>query len=430
MTTPIQHPEWESFIAIMRNEIVPALGCTEPIAIAFAAAKAAEFLGGQPESIAVAVSGNLLKNGMGVVVPGANATGLDIAAAVGAMGGNADLGLEVLRDMTPEQAAAGKALCAGGKVGIKLADSDDLLYAEVTLHGGEHAVTVAIKHEHTNIVRITKDGDVVFFKDDSAEHEAKSAVWPLSMSAIHHFAVHAPFAMIEFILEAADMNMKVAEEGLRGEYGLRVGKVIEENIGKHLLSDDTSTNAMKLTAAAADARMDGVLLPVMSNSGSGNQGITCTVPVVAYARRLGASRETLARALIMSHLTSIHIKHHLGRLSALCGATVAATGSSCGIVMILGGGLDQMSNAIKNMVGNVAGMICDGAKTSCALKVASSVSAAIQAAFMGMSELAASGKDGIVSDDIEKNIQNLGRLATEGMAETDKVILDIMVSKK
>lgn len=430
MSDQVVRPEWERFIEIMRSEIVPALGCTEPIAIAYAAAKAAEFLEGPPESVLVAVSGNLLKNGMGVVVPGAGETGLDVAAAVGAIGGKADLGLEVLRDLTPEQAAAGKALCAAGAVEVKLADSDDLLYAEVALKAGGSEVMVTLKHEHTNIVRITKNGKDVFVKDDQAEHEEKSAAWPLSMQAIHDFAVNAPFEMISFILEAADMNMKVAEEGLRGEYGLRVGKVIEENIGRHLLSDDTSTNAMKLTAAASDARMDGVMLPVMSNSGSGNQGITCTVPVVAYARRLGASKEKLARALIMSHLTSIHIKHYLGRLSALCGATVAATGASCGIVMILGGGLQQMSNAIKNMVGNVAGMICDGAKTSCALKVASSVSAAIQAAFMGMSELAVSGKDGIVSDDIEKNIQNLGRLASEGMAETDKVILDIMVSKK
>ena len=430
MSIQEQHPEWEQFIQIMRSEIVPALGCTEPIAIAFAAAKAAEYLETPPDSILVAVSGNLLKNGMGVVVPGTGETGLDIAAAVGAVGGKADLGLEVLRDLTEEQAAKGRSMCSEGKVQVKLAESDDLLYAEVTLTGSGHTVTVTIKHEHTNMVRIQRDNVDVFTKDEQGENKEKSTPWPLSMSAICDFAENAPLEMISFILEAADMNMKVAEEGLRGEYGLRVGKVIEENIGKHLLSDDTSTNAMKLTAAASDARMDGVMLPVMSNSGSGNQGITCTVPVVAYARRLGASREKLARALIISHLTSIHIKHHLGRLSALCGATVAATGASCGIVMILGGGLQQMANAIKNMVGNVAGMICDGAKTSCALKVASSVSAGVQAAFMGMSELAASGKDGIVSDDIEKNIQNLGRLASEGMAETDKVILDIMVSKK
>jgi len=431
MTVASVHtPDWDVFLNIMRHEIVPALGCTEPIAVALAAAKGAEVLGLFPERIKVTVSGNLLKNGMGVGVPGTGATGLDIACAVGAIGGKADLGLEVLRDLTPEQAEQGRRMVREGRVTVALADSDDLLYAEVEVYGGGGKSRVVLRHEHTNIVLVEKDEAVLFSKDDTGEHAATVAGWPLSMEKAFAFATSAPFAMISFILEAAEMNMAVAEEGLRHTYGLQVGKVIEDNIGKRLLSDDTSTYAMKLTAAASDARMDGVMLPVMSNSGSGNQGITCTVPVVAFARRLGSSDEQLVRALIMSHLASIHIKHHLGRLSALCGATVAATGSSCGIVMLLGGGLPQIANAVKNMVGNIAGMICDGAKTSCALKVASSVNAAIQAAFMGMSELAVSGKDGIVSHDLETSIRNLGRLASEGMAITDKVILDIMVSKK
>jgi L-cysteine desulfidase len=423
-------PDWDVFLNIMRHEIVPALGCTEPIAIALAAAKGAEVLGLFPERIEVAVSGNLLKTGMGVGVPGTGATGLDIAGAVGAIGGKADLGLEVLRDLTPDQAEQGKCMVREGRVTVALADSDDLLYAEIKVYGGGCKSRVVLRHEHTNIVLVEKDGAVLFSKDDTGEHADKVAGWALSMEKAFVFATTAPFSTISFILEAAEMNMAVAEEGLRHTYGLQVGKVIEDNIGKRLLSDDTSTYAMKLTAAASDARMDGVMLPVMSNSGSGNQGITCTVPVVAFARRLGSSDEQLARALIMSHLASIHIKHHMGRLSALCGATVAATGSSCGIVMLLGGGLPQIANAVKNMVGNIAGMICDGAKTSCALKVASSVNAAIQAAFMGMSELAVSGKDGIVSHDLETSIKNLGRLASEGMAITDKVILDIMVSKQ
>ncbi|MDL2280060.1 L-serine ammonia-lyase, iron-sulfur-dependent, subunit alpha, partial [Desulfovibrio sp. OttesenSCG-928-G11] len=300
----------------------------------------------------------------------------------------------------------------------------------VTVSSGAHKARAVLRHEHTNIVLVEKDGRQVMGLDDEALQEEKSAAWPLDIAKIHEFAMTAPFEMIAFVLEGGKMNMKVAEEGLLNKYGLQVGKVIEENIGKRLLSDDTSTHAMKLTAAAADARMDGVALPVMSNSGSGNQGITCTVPVIAFGERLGSSDEQLARALLMSHLASIHIKHHLGRLSALCGATVAATGAACGIVMLLGGGLPQIANAVKNMVGNVAGMICDGAKNSCALKVASSVSAAIQASFMGMSELAVSGKEGIVSADLEESIRNLGRLASEGMIATDKVILDIMVHKK
>ncbi|MDL2307487.1 L-serine ammonia-lyase, iron-sulfur-dependent, subunit alpha [Desulfovibrio sp. OttesenSCG-928-C06] len=424
-----KRPEWDTFITIMQKEIVPALGCTEPIAIALAAARAARELGAAPERVEVALSGNLLKNGMGVGVPGTGETGLDIAAAAGAIGGNDSLGLEVLRDLTPAQAEAAKRMVAEKLVCINLADTPDLLHAEVIVRSGTHYARAVLKHEHTNIVLVEKDGAVVFSTDDDAAEQSRRAAWPLSMEKVHEFASQAPFELISFILDAAKMNAAVAEEGLRHKYGLQVGKVIEDNIGKHLLSDDFSTYAMKLTAAASDARMDGVSMPVMSNSGSGNQGITCTMPVVAFARKLGSTEEQLARALIMSHLGSIHIKHHLGRLSALCGATVAATGASCGIVMLLGGGLPQISNAVKNMVGNVAGMICDGAKTSCALKVASSVSAAIQAAFMGMGEIAVSGKDGIVAADLEKSIQNLGRLASEGMAGTDKVILDIMVTK-
>ena len=423
-------PEWESFLAILNHEVVPALGCTEPVAVALAAARAAAELDGPVRRIDVKVSGNLLKNGMGVGVPGTGSTGLDIAGAVGALGGKAELGLEVLRDLTPEQAQQGRQMVQDGLVDICLADNDDLLYAEVLVSDGEHLARTVLRHEHTNIVLVEKDGKRVFASDDDEQYERKSAAWPLDIAKIHDFAVHAPYERIAFVLEGARMNLIVAEEGLRNKYGMQVGKVIEENIGKHLLSDDTSTYAMKLTAAAADARMDGVPLPVMSNSGSGNQGITCTVPVLAFAGRLGSSDEQLARALIMSHLASIHIKHHLGRLSALCGATVAATGASCGIVLLLGGALPQIANAVKNMVGNVAGMICDGAKTSCALKVASSVSAGIQAAFMGMSELSVSGKEGIVSADLEESIRNLGRLASEGMAVTDKVILDIMVRKK
>ncbi len=425
----MKNPEWKKFIDLLNHEVVPAFGCTEPVAVALAAARAARALDEEPEELDVNVSGNLLKNGMGVVVPGTGRTGLGIAAAVGALGGNPELGLELLRDLSPELAARGLAMVEAGKVHLKVAETPDLLFAEVKARAGGHEARAILRHEHTNIVLVEKDGTVIFGLDDAKERSDLEAAWPLSMEKICTFAKEADLADISFILEAARMNKAVAEEGLKGEYGLQVGRVIEENIGKKLLSDDTSSYAMKLTAAGADARMDGVALPVMSNSGSGNQGITCTVPVLAFAERLGCGEEQLARALILSHLASIHIKHHLGRLSALCGATVAATGASCGIVLLLGGGLPQISNAVKNMVGNLAGMICDGAKGSCALKVASSVSAAIQAAFMGMSAIAVKGSDGIVADDLEECIRNLGRLASEGMAVTDKVILDIMVSK-
>ncbi len=423
-------PDWDAFIDIINREVVPALGCTEPVAIAYAAAYAASLLDGPIVSVEARVSPNLLKNGMGVSVPGTGQTGLGIAAAAGAVGGNHQLGLEVLSGLSEAKAEQARVMVKSGKIKISLADTEDLIYAEVEVRTENSSASAFLQHEHTNIVRLEKDGREIFRKDDDVEHNELFKSWPLSISKIYEFATTAPFERIAFILKAADMNMAVAKEGLRHRYGLQLGKVMDENISRNLLADDSGNYAIKLTAAASDARMDGVLLPVMSNSGSGNQGITCTIPVCAFAERLGSSIELQARALIMSHLTAIHIKHYLGRLSALCGATVAATGSACGIVMLLGGNLLHISNAVKNMIGNVAGMICDGAKTSCALKVASSVGAAIQAAFLGMSEIAVSGKEGIVANDLEECIRNLGRLGSEGMIGTDKVILDIMVAKQ
>ena len=225
------------------------------------------------------------------------------------------------------------------------------------------------------------------------------------------------------------MNRQVAEEGLSSQYGLGVGKSMDARVRKHILSDDLPTFAIRLTAAAADARMAGVMMPVMSNSGSGNQGITCTMPVVACAIRQESSNEDLARALMMSHLTSIHIKHHLGRRSAHCGALVAATAAGCGIALLLGGDLAVMDRTIRNMVGNVAGMICDGAKSSCALKVATAVGAGIQAVMLALDGSVVPGNEGITDDDIEVCIANLGRLGSTGMKEADKVILDIMLKK-
>lgn len=424
----MMQPEWSKFIALLNREVVPALGCTEPITVSLAAAYAVRALGRQPERMEVRVSGNLLKNGMGVGVPGTGMTGLDIAAAVGATGGNADLALEVLRDLTEEQIAHGKRLLAEQRVEVRLADTDELLYAAVTVTAGKDTARCVIAREHTAVVLVERNGEELFSAPLPGETAAEDA-WPLSMERIHGFAVNAPFDTIAFILEAARLNEAIAAQGMDHEWGLKVGRSMQEDIQQGLRADDIASFAIKMAAAASDARMDGIMLPVMSNSGSGNQGITATVPVVAFAQRLNADDEALARALIMSHLTAIHLKHHLGRLSALCGAILAATGSSCGIVMLLGGGMREMGYAVKNMVGNIAGMICDGAKTSCALKVASAVEAGIQAALLARKGTAVSGREGIVDEDVEASIRNLGRLGSCGMAETDKIILDIMISK-
>lgn len=422
-------PEWTDFVTLLNREVVPALGCTEPITISLATARAVRELGTQPELISVQVSGNLLKNGMGVGVPGTGMTGLDIAAAVGATGGNPDLALQVLRDLTEEQIKSAKQMLTDKKVTVGIAATEELLFAEVIVTAGADTARCIIAREHTAIVLVEKNGIEAYAVPWPGEENVAEA-WPLSMDRIHDFAVNAPFEMIRFILESARLNEAIAAEGMSRDWGLKVGRSMEEDIQQGLRADDIASFAIKMAAAASDARMDGIMLPVMSNSGSGNQGITATIPVVAFALRLKADEQALARALIMSHLTAIHLKHHLGRLSALCGAILAATGSSCGIVMLLGGGFKEIGYAIKNMVGNIAGMICDGAKNSCALKVASAVEAGIQSALLARKGTFVSGKEGIVDDDLEISIQNLGRLGSSGMAGTDKIILDIMVSKK
>ncbi|MEZ0576721.1 serine dehydratase subunit alpha family protein [Halodesulfovibrio aestuarii] len=420
--------EWNEYIAILNREVVPALGCTEPITVSLAAARAAEELGKKPERILVQVSGNLLKNGMGVGVPGTGMAGLGIAAAVGALGGKSSLALEVLRDITETAVEEGKRMLASGDVLVELADTSELLFAQVSVFNGDHVATCTIQRQHTLVTEVTKDSEIVFtyaFEDE----ESKADSWPLTMAKIYDFAMNVPFDKITFILEAVRLNEAIAIQGLEHEFGLKVGRSMDQDIALGLRSDDITSFATRLAAAASDARMDGIMQPVMSNSGSGNQGITATIPVLAFARRLNKSEEEMARALIMSHLTAIHLKHHLGRLSALCGAILAATGSGCGIVMLLGGDYDGIERTIKNMVGSVSGMICDGAKTSCALKVASCVEAAISSALLAVKGVCVPGSDGIVDDDIEICIHNLGRLGTVGMVETDKVILDIMVRK-
>ena len=403
----------QAILALLHQEVVPALGCTEPIAVALTAARAAEALGRKPERLDVAVSANLLKNGMGVMVPGTGEMGLAIAAAAGALGGKSALGLECLASLDPAQAEAARAMVAADAVELHLPDNDLLLYCLVTAHADGHSAAAELRDSHDNITRVWQDGALVEDHMPAEANEAAPADWPLTLARVYEFATTAPLEEISFILEAARMNRQVAEEGLSSQYGLGVGKSMDARVRKHILSDDLPTFAIRLTAAAADARMAGVMMPVMSNSGSGNQGITCTMPVVACAIRQESSNEDLARALMMSHLTSIHIKHHLGRLSAL----------------LLDGDLAVMERTIRNMVGNVAGMICDGAKSSCALKVATAVGAGIQAVMLALDGSVVPGNEGITDDDIEVCIANLGRLGSTGMKEADKVILDIMLKK-
>lgn len=425
----MSNKNWSEYIDTIKREVVPALGCTEPIAIALASAKATEALGTAPKKIKVLVSGNLLKNGMGVGVPGTGMTGLDIAAAVGATGGKPELDLEVLRDLTPEQVEKAKQMLADGLVSIELAtETKEVLYVEAIVEADGMNARCAIARTHTGIVLVEKNGETIFSVPLKEEKKNDSGS-TMSIASIYEFATCAPIESLNFILEAVKLNEAIAIKGLASDWGLMVGRSIEKDIIDGIRSDDIISYAVKITAAASDARMEGIQMPVMSNSGSGNQGLTATLPVLAFSKRLKSTEEQLIRALIMSHLTAIHMKKHLGRLSALCGASMAATAAGCGIVMLLGGGLDKIEKTIKNTLGDIAGLICDGAKTSCALKVASAVEAAINGALLAMRDVCIPGKDGILDEDIESFICNIGTLGSVGMVETDKVILKIMTDK-
>ena len=440
----------EEIIALIKQEVKPALGCTEPIAVALAVAKAAEIISENCPccgswrmkadfKLDVAVSGNILKNGMGVGIPGTGMVGLPVAAALGAVCGNSSLGLEVLKGLTPEAVARAKELVAKGFVHISVADTEHLLYVKATVAVDDNTVASAevdphayavIEDDHDRIVE-TSFADKILMSSESAAGlpaEASESPYDLTVQSIWNFAREAPYEDIAFILEDRTLNLALAEEGLRGNYGLQVGKAIREN-QKEVFGDDFMSFAMGMTAAASDARMAGSTLPAMSNSGSGNQGITVSMPVIAYALKYKVPDEKLARALILSNLVAIHIKHFLGKLSALCGCVVASTGSACGIVYLEGGGYEQVCAAIKNMAGNITGMVCDGAKVGCAMKVASGVSCAVQSAVLALRGTCIPSTDGIIEDDVEKTIRNIGTIGSAGMKATDRMILDIMLCK-
>ncbi len=439
----------EEIIALIKREVKPALGCTEPIAVALAVAKAVEIISENCScckdwrlkadfSLDVSVSGNILKNGMGVGIPGTGMVGLPVAAALGAVCGESACGLEVLKGLTPEAVERAKALVAQCKVHISVADTEHLLYvkATVTLAGGAvasaelnpHAYAV-IEDDHDRIVK-TSFADKILMSSESAAaaKESTPEKYDLDVKRIFEFACTAPYEDISFILGDKELNLALAWEGLNGNYGLRVGKAIRENQAE-VFGDDYMSFAMGLTAAASDARMAGCTLPAMSNSGSGNQGITVSMPVIAYALKYKVDDESLARALILSNLVAIHIKHYLGKLSALCGCVVASTGSACGIVYLQGGTYEQVCAAIKNMAGNITGMVCDGAKVGCAMKVASGVSCAVQSAVLALRNTCIPSTDGIIEDDVEKTIRNIGTIGSAGMKATDRMILDIMLCK-
>lgn len=440
-------------LQLLHQQVVPAIGCTEPMAVALCVARATEQLGTCPERIDLRLSANILKNAMGVGIPGTGMVGLPIAVALGALIGKSAYGLEVLRDCTPEAVAQGKQFIADGRIHIALeTDDPDKLFIRVTVQAEGRQAQACIKGSHTHFVdeaslsapskgsptspSLTTSGA------ESAEDKVLSASKAatslptneeeesfLTLRKVYDFATETPLSDLDFILEAKRLNSAAAAAGLRDNYGHKLGKTMCSPLGRGIMGDSIFSKILSITSCACDARMAGAMIPVMSNSGSGNQGICATMPVVVFAEENHNTEEELVRALVLSNLTAIYIKQTLGTLSALCGCVVASTGSSCGITYLMGGGYEQVCYSVKNMIANLTGMICDGAKPSCALKLTTGVSTAVMSAMLAIKNNVVTSAEGIIDDDVDRSIRNLTSIGSRGMDETDRFVLYIMTHK-
>lgn len=432
----------QSIIDLVRQQVVPAIGCTEPICVALATAKATERLGATPQKITARLSANILKNAMGVGIPGTGMVGLPIAIALGALVGKSEYGLEVLRDSNDEWVARGKAFIDEGRISIALATDEEFaargidpaekLFVDITVEADGKTATSTIAHLHTTFVDSSQKvapATEAIASDAAPAEKLKGIGSKLSLRLVYDFATTTPLEEIEFINEAGRLNMEAARQSLEHNYGHCLGKALHRPIGRGIMGDTIFSHVLMATSSACDARMAGAMIPVMSNSGSGNQGICATNPVMAFAAENHNTHEERTRALMLSHLTAIYIKQHLGSLSALCGCIVASTGSSCGITYLMGGDYDHIVAAVKNMIANLTGMICDGAKPSCALKLTSGVSMAVLSAMLSMQGECVTSVEGIIDDDVDRSIRNLATIGSEAMNETDRCVLDIMTHK-
>ena len=419
---------YDSFIRILKKELMPALGCTEPIALAYASAKAREILGKMPEKLTVTCSGNIIKNVKGVVVPATGGLrGIEAAALVGAVGGDASKELEVLCSVTDEDRAKVKELLEQHICQVKISDSKAKLHIIVEMEAGEDSSLVELIHSHTEIVRMMKNGQALLKRSysENAGDEEEEEYRVLNMENIYRFANEVNTEDVKEILDPQiSYNSKIAEEGLREVYGANVGKTLVEVYGKSF-----EVMAKALPAAGSDARMSGCELPVIINSGSGNQGMTVSLPVIACARELGADEEKRYRALCISNLTALYQKRDIGRLSAYCGAVSAAAGAGAGMMYLMGGSLDEISRVIAYTIANVGGIICDGAKSSCAAKITSAVEAALLAIHLTQKNRGFGSGEGVVKDTIAETVAGVSTIAREGMQTTDEVILDVMVNQ-
>ena len=414
----------EEILQLIGHEVVPAIGCTEPMAVSLCTAKATEKLGCRPEQIRVWLSGNVLKNAMGVGIPGTGMIGLPIAIALGALIGKSEYQLEVLRDLTPEAVEEGKRFIAENRILIQLKPQcPDNLYIEVVCEGEGRTASAIIEGSHTHFVE--KACDKSQNKEDAIQGEEPK----LNLKLVYDFATTSPLDEIRFILKTRDLNMQAAEDAKKGNYGHCLGKTIDRPLAHGIFGNSIFSHIISKTASACDARMGGAMIPVMSNSGSGNQGICATNPVVVYALENENTEEELIRALTLSHLTAIYIKQSLGTLSALCGCVVASIGSSCGITYLMGGDFERICRSVKNMIANLTGMICDGAKPSCSLKICSGVSTALLSALLSMEGRCVTAAEGIVDEDVDRSIHNLTSIGADAMRMTDEMVLNIMTNK-
>ncbi|HAT4071262.1 L-cysteine desulfidase family protein [Clostridium perfringens] len=421
----------ELYLKTLKKEVVPSEGCTEPIAIAYAASIAAEHLKGEIKEVNIYLSKNVIKNALGVGIPGTGGVGIEIAAALGISIQKSYKKLTILSNFTEDELKKAKEIVDKNIINIKQKNTHKALYIEVELLSETSKAKVIIEDTHTNVTLIECDDEIIMDNNSEVSEDLEEDYKLFKIADIYNFAKEADFDDIKFILESAKMNEKVSEEGLKGDYGLQVGSKIIQKGNFNLFSNDASNKIIAASAAASDARMDGCAMPIMTTAGSGNQGIACSIPVAQTARLLDKSEEELARALVLSNLVTIRIKKHMGRLSPLCGAGIAgATGASCGITYLLGGDLENINYCINNMISDLSGMICDGAKETCALKIATGTNAAIQCANLAINGISATANDGIVAKDVEETIESIETLIQNGFKNVDDTILNIMLEKK
>lgn len=417
-------------LRLIDREVVPAVGCTEPMAVALCTAKAAETLGMRPQKITALLSANILKNAMGVGIPGTGMIGLPIAIALGAIVGRSEYRLEVIKDLTPETLTEGKTFIDERRIDIRLKKTTEKLYIEIRCEAEGNTAVAIITGGHTDFIRVERNGDVLLDRSRQTGETTEEKDVSLNLKMVYDFAMTTPLADLRFILKTKDYNIKAAEESRKGNYGHCLGKTMDRPLSHGIFGNSIFSHILSKTASACDARMGGAMIPVMSNSGSGNQGICATNPVVVFAMENENTEEELIRALTLSHLTAIYIKQSLGKLSALCGCVVASIGSSCGITYLMGGDYNRICHAVKNMIANLTGMICDGAKPSCSLKICSGVSTALLSALLSMEGKHVTAAEGIIDEDVDRSIRNLTSIGKDAMCATDDMVLRIMTSKQ